>query len=120
MNSVISGNPVYFHCTYGADRTGTVAYLLEALLGVPYENRAEDFELSTFWGMVPRNRYFSIEDGSNRNDPYKWVYMVNNLDTNDDGENSPQEIYNWFTDSGASTSDVTLVNQFRTAMINYN
>ena len=61
MNSVIAGDPVYFHCTYGADRTGTVAYLLEALLGVPYESRAEDYELSTFWGMVPRNRYFSIE-----------------------------------------------------------
>ena len=120
MNSVISGNPVYFHCTYGADRTGTVAYLLEGLLGVPYENRAEDFELSTFWGMVPRNRYFSIEDASNRNDPYKWVYMINYLDTNKDGDYSAQEIYNWFTNNGATTDDVTLVNQFRTEMIKNN
>ena len=120
MNSVISGNPVYFHCTYGADRTGTVAYLLEGLLGVPYENRAEDFELSTFWGIVPRNRYFSIEDASNRNDPYKWVYMINYLDTNKDGDYSAQEIYNWFTNNEATTDDVTLVNQFRTAMINNN
>lgn len=113
MNSVIAGNPVYFHCTYGADRTGTVAYMLEGLLGVPDENRTEDFELSTFFGIVPRNRYFSIEDASNRNDPYKWTYLKGKLpDT--------ESIYNWFTNNGATTEDVTLVSQFRTVMINYN
>lgn len=55
-----------------------------------------------------------------RNQPYKWVHMINNLDANEDGSNSPEEIYNWFTNDGTETDDVTLVNNFRTAMIDYN
>lgn len=38
--------PVYLHCTYGLDRTGTICYLLEALLGVSEENLQREFELS--------------------------------------------------------------------------
>ncbi len=38
--------PVYLHCTYGQDRTGTVCYLLEALLGVSEENMMKDYLLS--------------------------------------------------------------------------
>lgn len=38
--------PVYLHCTYGQDRTGTVCYLLSALLGVPQESLMKDYELS--------------------------------------------------------------------------
>ncbi len=38
--------PVYLHCTYGQDRTGTVCYLLEALLGVSEENMMKDYNLS--------------------------------------------------------------------------
>lgn len=38
--------PAYIHCTYGQDRTGTVCYLLGALLGVPQESLMQDYELS--------------------------------------------------------------------------
>ena len=41
-----SNYPVYLHCTYGLDRTGTICYLLEALLGVSEENLQREFELS--------------------------------------------------------------------------
>lgn len=40
--------PIYFHCTGGADRTGTVAFLVSALLGVAEENLIQDYELTTF------------------------------------------------------------------------
>ena len=40
--------PMYLHCTYGRDRTGTVCYLLEALLGVSEEDLVRDYELSAF------------------------------------------------------------------------
>lgn len=39
--------PVYLHCNYGADRTGTVAFLINALLGVEYEDLVKDFELTS-------------------------------------------------------------------------
>lgn len=44
--------PIYFHCWGGADRTGTVAFLLGALLGVPYETLVADYEITSLsiWG----------------------------------------------------------------------
>ena len=38
--------PIYFHCAIGRDRTGTLALLLEALLGVPEELLYRDYEMS--------------------------------------------------------------------------
>ena len=38
--------PIYLHCTYGKDRTGTVCYLLEALLGVSRGDCLRDYGLS--------------------------------------------------------------------------
>lgn len=40
--------PVYFHCVWGADRTGTLAFLINGLLGVEYDDLAKDFELTSF------------------------------------------------------------------------
>lgn len=38
--------PIYVHCTCGVDRTGTVCYLLEALLGVSRNDCLRDYGLS--------------------------------------------------------------------------
>lgn len=43
-----SNYPVYVHCAGGADRTGTVAALLLALLGVEKEAIIQDYVLTTF------------------------------------------------------------------------
>ncbi len=40
--------PVYFHCNAGADRTGTLAFLINGLLGVSHEDLTRDFELTGF------------------------------------------------------------------------
>jgi len=42
------GETVYFHCRVGADRTGTLAFLIEALLGVSESDLSKDFELTSF------------------------------------------------------------------------
>lgn len=39
--------PLYIHCTYGADRTGTICYFLEGLLGMSEEDCYREWELST-------------------------------------------------------------------------
>ena len=38
--------PMYMHCTYGCDRTGTVCYILEAMLGVSRGDCLKDYGLS--------------------------------------------------------------------------
>jgi len=40
--------PIYMHCTYGRDRTGTMCYLLGALLGMSKDDLYRDYELSAF------------------------------------------------------------------------
>ena len=48
--------PVYLHCYGGADRTGTVCYLLNGLLGVSYEDLTRDYELTSFSVFGIRSR----------------------------------------------------------------
>ena len=43
--------PVYFHCSLGRDRTGTLAFLLEALCGVSKSDIYMDYEVSFFSDM---------------------------------------------------------------------
>lgn len=50
------GRAVYFHCTAGADRTGSLAFLIEALLGVSESDLSKDYELTTFFGRHTRQR----------------------------------------------------------------
>ena len=45
--------PAYLHCTYGADRTGTMCYLLLGLLGVSDADLKRDYELTAlYYGCV--------------------------------------------------------------------
>lgn len=47
--------PVYFHCWGGADRTGMIALMLEALCGVDAADIEVDYELTSF-ALAPRLR----------------------------------------------------------------
>ncbi len=107
MQNVINGDNIFFHCSYGSDRTGTLAWVLEGLLGVTDEDRLGDYELSTFYGAVDRNRYFEYE-GSNTK---RFTYMMTFLETG-------QDVYDWYMyGSSDEAADAALISNFRTAMI---
>jgi len=55
--------PAYIHCQGGADRTGTVVFLLNALLGVPLENLIEDQEFTSF-SIVGMRMFYPAEGES--------------------------------------------------------
>lgn len=55
FDSVSHDKPVYFHCGIGADRTGTIAVMLEALLGVSQSDIDKDYELTNFYMVQPTN-----------------------------------------------------------------
>lgn len=70
--------PIMFHCNAGADRTGTVAFLINGVLGVPYEDLTRDFELTSFskggsrWRSNIEDKMFT-EDGVMQDDTDNYV-----------------------------------------------
>lgn len=107
MTDITSANDpknIYFHCRVGADRTGTTAYLLEGLLGVPDEARYEEYELTNLSGLYDRTRYYKQKSSTNN---LKFVFMMEYVKTNAD-------ILNWYMSN--PNSDMNLVQAFRSAM----
>ena len=115
MNAFINDNTysLYFHCRIGADRTGTLAYLLEGLLGVSEENRYRDYEMTVFFGLDERTRFY-YNKGDNTT---KFVYMkqaIRNASANGDEE----DVVAWFLKGSSNVSaDMTLIQNFRSAMV---
>lgn len=48
--------PVVFHCSQGADRTGTLAALVELLMGVSEDDVSKDWQLTIFHNPNPKFR----------------------------------------------------------------
>ena len=54
---VKNNKPVFFHCHIGADRTGSLGFLLEGLLGVSESDIYKEYELTTFSALdTPRGK----------------------------------------------------------------
>lgn len=49
IRSLAEGKNVYFHCVWGADRTGTLAMLIQGLCGVEQKDIEKEFELTAFY-----------------------------------------------------------------------
>ena len=66
------GDPVVFHCSMGADRTGTLACILEALLGVSQSDLNKDYELTSFYALRARN-------GNYQGGTTDWAHLIGQL-----------------------------------------
>ena len=56
IKTVTSGDAVYIHCYAGADRTGYICMLLEAVCGVSQKDCSIDYELTSFSCLGLRDR----------------------------------------------------------------
>ena len=65
---------VFFHCTIGTDRTGTIAYFLEGLLGVSAEDRLRDYEMTYYYGLTNRSRFHNNLSTSSINPRFYAMY----------------------------------------------
>lgn len=100
-----SGIPTYFHCVSGADRTGTLAALIEAVLGVTQSDIDKDYELT----------YFTNEGSSAqriRTDNL-WVNFISYLKSMD-GDTLAGKTASWLILAGFTLDEI---NEFRRNMI---
>lgn len=64
--------PAYIHCWGGADRTGTISFLINALLGVDLPDLVHDYEFTSFSVNGERNAKYTISN-------YKFKEMYEKL-----------------------------------------
>lgn len=113
MESVIKDEPVYIHCSVGADRTGYVCLLIEALLGVRQNACDTDFEMSSFTTKItstPRLRTKPVSGGT-------YSGCIKNL-AKFNGSTLGEKAYDYIvTSSNGLGINADLVEQFRAKMI---
>lgn len=94
--------PVYYHCWGGADRTGTLTFILGALLGQDLEDLIDDYEITSLsiWGDRSRNieRFGKFIDAF-----YKY-----------DGETLSEKAQNYLLSCGVSKD---MINNFKKIML---
>ncbi|MBR7132116.1 MAG: tyrosine-protein phosphatase [Clostridia bacterium] len=83
--------PAYLHCTYGSDRTGTICYLLQALLGVSEEDCYRNWELTTFFN-----------GGSYKDDALKFMENMKKFD----GNTLQEKTENFLLSTGLTASEI--------------
>lgn len=83
--------PAYIHCTYGSDRTGTVCYLLQALLGLSETDCYKNWELTTFFN-----------GGSYKKEALQFIEDVKKLD----GNSLQQKTENFLMSTGVTKSEI--------------
>ena len=106
FREVRNNRPVYFHCRAGADRTGTLAFMIEGLLGVSRSDMDKDFELTSFY----TERYRNSSDNSGYNEYTALVDYMDSLP----GDSWQDKFVNWYIGRGFSYAEL---NEFRAAMI---
>lgn len=113
---------IYFHCWGGLDRTGTVAFILEGLLGCSFTDMCIDYELSSFSGSgALRQRDVDYQSGG-KGFKTMVTQLVNNTSATDtfngynpDGTNDIQEICENILLTAGMT--ITEINQIRDIML---
>ena len=83
--------PVYFHCQGGGDRTGTLAFLLGAMLGMSYEDLLTDYEFSNLSVSGERIRWSTV-----------WQAFEKKLQTFAPGESVQTQVTNYLYQCGVS------------------
>lgn len=86
IRHVCANEPCYIHCLLGADRTGTVCAIIEALLGVSQSDIDKDYEITSFKGEMRRRsdaayagfiRYIQTMTGSTwRDKAVNWAARI--------------------------------------------
>lgn len=105
MQSIVDGKPIYVHCASGADRTGCICAMLEAVLGVTDRDIDRDYELTCF-SDVESQLTGRVRNGGSW--PGFWAALPTTQGS------TKMNVVKFLRDNGATTA---LINAFRRAMI---
>lgn len=105
---VIAGHPTYFHCSAGADRTGVVAFLCEAVLGMSQSDMDKEYELTCFYSGVEN------DNQARRRNETVWTREINIINSYS-GATFRDKAVNYMVSCGIT---IEKINAFRAAMIN--
>jgi hypothetical protein len=108
FNAVHNNTNVYIHCMVGADRTGTVCMILEALLGVQIADCDKDFELTSFSVVGTR-----ACDGSAQT-PEQYPTVIRDINNASSGDFNTR-VYNYCVDHYGISAQA--IEQFRSDML---
>lgn len=109
IDAVTHREPVYFHCTAGADRTGTLACVLEGLLGMTQSDIDKDYELTCFYSGT-RN-----DAQARRRNETDWAKLINAINAVS-GETFRDKCVHFAV--GTCGMSLTDINAYRAAMTN--
>ncbi len=90
--------PIYLHCTGGADRTGTVSFLYNALLGVSESDLIHDYEYTSFSIYEERNS----KDGST----YHFKQMYEKIQSDYEGDTLAEKVENFLLSIGVTETQI--------------
>lgn len=109
FDAVRYGDPVVFHCSMGADRTGTLACVLEGLLGVSQSDIDKDYELTSFYALRARN-------GNYQGGTTDWAHLIAQIEALS-GSTFRDKCVTFVRSLGFTVAEI---NTFRHAMIDGN
>lgn len=107
FNAISHNEPVYFHCTAGADRTGTLACVLEGLLGVSQSDIDKDYELTCFFFGT------ATDSLARRRNESEWQGLITEINAYD-GDTFRDKCTTFVAKLGFTADEI---NAFRAAMI---
>ena len=108
FDCVIAEHPTYFHCSAGADRTGVVALLCEAVLGMSQSDMDKEYELTCFYSGVEN------DSQARRRNEAIWTREINIINSYS-GTTFRDKAVNYMVSCGIT---IEKINAFRAAMIN--
>ena len=107
FEAVTHNEPVYFHCSAGADRTGTLACVLEGLLGMSQSDIDKDYELTCF------STGTDTDNHSRRRNESEWQGLISQINAKS-GTTFRDKCVTFAAELGFTAAEI---NAFRAAMI---
>lgn len=108
FDAVKNNTPLYFHCSAGADRTGTVACVLETILGMNQSDIDKDYELSSFYTGT------ATDNTARQRNEDDWSNLIRQINYLTVGSTFRDKIINWIASLGFTADEI---NAYRMAMI---